>query len=81
MLRSFIKHQRPIVMFDAEKEEHRFQAAEFLRTDRWGNCPLRFYLEPGYNNLVDMMENKLTAYYLSREFSVQVPDQGAKWGT
>lgn len=66
-------------MFDAQKEDHRRWAAEFIRNDSWGNCPVRFYVEPGYNNLIHMIENKLTAHYLSQEFAVTVLDQGAKW--
>lgn len=79
MLKSFMKHARPLVLFDARRADHRYLAAEFMRTDTWGNCAVRFDLEPGYDNLVSMIENKLAAYYLSQEFAVQVLDQGAKW--
>ena len=79
MLRSFIKNQRPLVLFDAQRADHRQFAADFLSTDSWGSCPVRFDLEPGYGNLVNMIENKLAAYYLSQEFIVPVLDQGAKW--
>lgn len=60
---------RPWVAFDPTKKQHRRWLAEFVLSQRWGNCPVRFALadEPGD---VLAIQRILLEYYTDREFPV-----------
>ena len=60
--------QRPVITFDASQKEHRRAYQQFLNTSCWGHLPYRFKVEAPFLNLVDMCENRMTAYYLNAEF-------------
>lgn len=72
---------RPTVNFDAANREHRQHYTTFLQNRTWRDCPVQFYLERGYGDLASMIENKLAAYYLQREFKGSVPERGDQWAT
>jgi hypothetical protein len=62
---------RPLVVFDASNKEHRAHYANFLKTNTWGNCPVRFEVrnsDASNNNLAFAMQRMLTEYYISKEF-------------
>lgn len=58
---------REIVEFDASNAQHRAWFKEFYVKKTWKNCPVRFNLEEHYVNVVAMIQDHLTAYYMSRE--------------
>jgi hypothetical protein len=64
---------RPTVYFDANDKNHRRYFAKFLVARSWGNCPVQFYLEQEYADILTMCQDKLTAYYLGREFRETIP--------
>lgn len=72
---------RPTVTFDVENPEHRAHYAHFLQNRSWRSCPVQFYLERGYGDLSSMIENKLSGYYLSKEFQNSVPNRSEQWAT
>lgn len=72
---------RPVISFNAADRNHRQHYMEFLRRRSWRECPVQFYLERGYGDLSAMIENKLTAYYLQKEFKHEVPERGEQWVT
>ena len=62
-------HSRPFVVFDPSNREHRRWFAEFNRSAKWGNCPVRFVVEDDNGDLVTMIQRRLIQYYVGREFS------------
>ena len=72
---------RPTIYFEAGNREHRQHYMAFLQHRSWRQCPVQFYLERGYGDLSAMIENKLSAYYLQREFKDFVPERGEQWAT
>lgn len=72
---------RPVVPFDVADRSHREYYMIFLQRQTWRECPVQFYLEKGYGDLASMIENKLTAYYLAKEFKSEIPDRSDQWAT
>lgn len=70
---------RPTVTFDPANRQHRQLYVGFLHNRCWTDCPVQFYLERGYGDLVSMIENKLSTYYLQREFKDTIPDRSEQW--
>ena len=62
-------HSRPFVVFDSSNKDHRKWFAEFNRSAKWGNCPVRFVVEDDNGDLVTMIQRRLIQYYVSREFA------------
>lgn len=61
---------RPYVAFDAENKDHRAWFAEFQKLGTWGKCPVRFICPDDHGDLVTMIQRKLIAYYVDKEFNV-----------
>jgi hypothetical protein len=59
---------RPVVMFDVDNKEHRRMAHRFLVERSWGNCPVRFALPIGEDNVHSMVMRLLTQHYSAKEF-------------
>lgn len=59
---------RPFVVFDPASKMHRTHYAKFLETYSWAHCPVRFIVDEDQDNLVAMVQHKLAAYYLQKEF-------------
>jgi hypothetical protein len=59
---------RPFVLFDAANKEHRQFYYQFIETGTWGRCPYRFIVPDDQGNLITMIQRKLIAYYVNREF-------------
>lgn len=70
---------RPAVYFNVQDKEHRRWFARFLRDRSWGDCPVQFYLEQGYSDVPAMIQDKLAAWYLTREFRDVVPTLDRSW--
>ena len=62
-------YARPLVAFDPGNKEHRRFYHEFIKTNTWGRCPVRFICpnESGMD-LVRMMQKQLVEWYVSQEF-------------
>jgi hypothetical protein len=64
---------RPIVEFDPADRTHRQIYAEFLKNNGWHKSPVMFYVDAAYGNVLDMIRDRLSAYYLEREFKFTRP--------
>jgi hypothetical protein len=62
---------RPTVLFDAGNAEHRRFAHQFLTERTWRNCPYIFALPDGYDNVFNMIVNRLALWYSQQEFASQ----------
>lgn len=69
MLRSFILHARPFVIFDATKTEHRDIFHTFQKTKSWQHSPYQWALDDDSTSIVHSIANKIIVYYLSKEFA------------
>lgn len=57
-----VRHET--VVFDATSKKHREAFAQYLKDSSWKNVNIRFILEPTYISVVDMIKDKLVAYYM-----------------
>lgn len=64
---------RPTIIFDPTERTHRRWYADFLTRRSWRHCPVQFYLEQEFSDVPTMCQDKLSSYYLSREFREVVP--------
>ena len=63
-------YMRPTVMFDVNDQQHREWATEFIRTQSWAKCPVKFAISgdaTGYG-LVAQIGLELSKYYSDIEF-------------
>jgi hypothetical protein len=63
---------RPLVVFDPTNKEHRTHYANFLKTNTWGRCPIRFAIDGpdgSNNNMAYAMQRLLTEFYIKKEFA------------
>lgn len=60
---------RPWVEFDAQNKQHREWYAEFIQTNTWANCPVRFALREANGN-VFTIERQIMEFYVDAEFGV-----------
>lgn len=70
---------RPFVAFDPENKEHRKWFAEFQKLDTWGKCPVRFICPEEHGDLVTLIQRKLIAYYVDKEFNVGMTKKTAEY--
>jgi hypothetical protein len=65
-------HVRPTVFFDANNKDHRREYANFLKYRGWSRCPVQFYLDSDYPDVLTMVQTKLAAYYTESEFRSEI---------
>jgi hypothetical protein len=61
-------HGRPYVVFDPSNKNHRKWFAEFNRTAKWGDCPVRFVVNDDHGDLITQIQRELIAHYVQKEF-------------
>ena len=61
-------HSRPYVAFDAANKDHRRYFAEFQKLGTWGRCPVRFIVADDHGDLVTLIQRRLIAHYVNKEF-------------
>jgi hypothetical protein len=66
-------YSRPVILFNPEDKHHRRWAWQFFRDRSWKNCPVRFALPDGEDNVCSMIERMLMSYYSQREFGKITP--------
>ena len=59
---------RPYVVFDPENKAHRSYYNDFVVTQSWGSCPVRFVVADDQGDLVTMIQRSLINYYVQKEF-------------
>lgn len=62
---------RPFVVFDPLNKDHRQEYYKFVKTGMWGHCPYRFVIPDDQGDLVTMIQRKLIAFYVHKEFDVK----------
>ena len=66
---SFISRQYDYVDFDPSNKKHRNAFLEFKLTGKWPSN-LRFNLDPLYNNVPSMINQKLLDFYFNRDRAI-----------
>jgi hypothetical protein len=61
-------YARPVVLFDPNDKHHRRWAWQFFKDRSWKNCPVRFALPDGEDNVCTMIERMMMSYYIQKEF-------------
>lgn len=59
---------RPLIVFDASNKEHRKFYYDFILSGGWGKCPYRFIVPDDQGNLITLIQRKMIAYYIDKEF-------------
>jgi hypothetical protein len=59
---------RPWVAFNPQDKEHRKYFAEFQKKGTWGSCPVRFIVPDDGGDLLTLIQRRLIAYYVDKEF-------------
>lgn len=68
-------YRRPLVEFNPNVKEHREYYYEFLSTNTWGRCPVRFICpsEPGSEVLISgVIMRQLLQFYSGKEFDNKI---------
>ena len=60
---------RPWVAFNPQNKEHRRHFAEFQKRGTWGACPVRFIVPDDGGDLLTLIQRRLIAYYVDKEFN------------
>jgi hypothetical protein len=58
------------VAFDATNKQHRRWFAEFTRKRTWSKCPVRFIVPDDGGGLLTLIQQRLIAFYVDKEFKV-----------
>ena len=66
---SFISKQYDYVEFDPFNKKHRIAFVEFKLSGKWPSN-LRFNLDPLYNNVPSMINQKLLDFYFNRDRAI-----------
>ena len=66
---NFITKQYQYVDFDPFNKKHRVAFLEFKLSGKWP-CDLRFNLDPLYNNVPSMINQKLLDFYFNRDRAI-----------
>jgi hypothetical protein len=59
---------RPWVAFDETNRQHRKWYFEFVKSNSWGRCPVRFIVSDDHGDLLTMIQRRLNQYYTQKEF-------------
>ena len=60
---------RPFVIFNANNKEHRKEFFKFIEFRTWSKSPYRFLTEEAVNNIPAYISQKITEYYIKKEFT------------
>lgn len=59
---------RRLVAFDVSDPEHRLWVSEYLKTNTWGHCPVRFMIDSNRDLTLGIFA-QMVEYYTAQEFS------------
>jgi len=60
---------RPWTVFNPASKQHREWYHEFVKSNTWGRCPVRFVVPDDHGDLITMMQRTLVKYYIEQEFA------------
>jgi hypothetical protein len=55
-------------VFDPNNADHRRYYYEFIKTNTWGRCPVRFVVPDRQGDLISMIRRSLIDWYVMNEF-------------
>lgn len=70
--------KRPMVIFDVNNRDHRKMFAKYIATKTWKECPVRFGLPDDQGHTYNTIQNRLTEWYLTKEFGKFKVDKKSK---
>lgn len=59
---------RPWTVFDPTDKNHRRYYFEYVQSNSWGSCPVRFVVPEDHGDLVTMIQRSLVEFYVTKEF-------------
>lgn len=59
---------RPWTVFDPKDKNHRRYYFEYVQSNSWGTCPVRFVVPEDHGDLVTMIQRSLVEFYVTKEF-------------
>lgn len=65
---SLYLNARVWTVFDPNNADHRRYYYDFINTNTWGRCPVRFVLPDRQGDLVSMIRRSLIDWYVVTEF-------------
>jgi hypothetical protein len=65
---SLYLNSRTWTVFDPSNADHRRYYYEFINTNTWGRCPVRFVVPDRQGDLVSMIRRSLIDWYVLNEF-------------
>ena len=69
---------RPFVAFDPGNKQHRRYYADFVKSNTWGRCPVRFVVPDDYGDLITMIQRALVEFYVKNEFKDRPKKKGPR---
>ena len=65
----FNSYGRPFVTYDPSNKQHREYFSQFMKTNTWGNSPVRFIIDNEESaNFIATLKNQTLLYYMGKEF-------------
>lgn len=59
---------RPWTVFDPTDKNHRRYYFDYVQSNSWGSCPVRFVVPEDHGDLVTMIQRSLVEFYVTKEF-------------
>jgi hypothetical protein len=56
-------------VFDVNNKKHREYYADYMKTNTWGNCPVRLKVPTQIVSLPTYAREQLIRYYINKEFT------------
>lgn len=66
---SLYLNSRVWTVFDPNNADHRRYYYEFIKTNTWGRCPVRFVVPDRQGDLISMIQRSLIKWYVTNEFA------------
>lgn len=70
MLKSFLKIQRPLAVFDPTNSEHRLHYKKFLLDRGWHRCPYQWVIDDHSMDIVHCINKKLVEHYILNDATI-----------
>ena len=75
---SLYLNARTWTIFDPNNADHRRYYYEFIKTNTWGRCPVRFVVPDRQGDLISMIRRSLIDWYVINEFSSKTANKSKR---
>ena len=72
---SLYLNARTWTVFNPDNADHRRYYYEFIKTNSWGSCPVRFVIPDRQGDLISMIRRSLIDWYVIHEFEVKLTNK------